>query len=210
MRAIYTFVIFRFSTFWNATFSAWSWYRLVNSGTRCGEPCAWVPQQPGDWDGLLGTGNQSLSDTFTKLLFYSRSRTDVDEQAWFLPCLMQGNTQEELPEFLLGTCRLNYLDASKAVSLDECWPLNSRSRRRQLDPNSLSKPEYSTNKTKATSRVRAAHKSVGDLPQQCTFISPPAERRCCGVMIDDGSLYYCDAKPLLPFFGRQLVISFIM
>ncbi|KAI5016532.1 protein ENHANCED DISEASE RESISTANCE 2-like isoform X2 [Hordeum vulgare subsp. vulgare] len=34
--------------------------------------------------------------------------------------LVQGNTQEELPEFLLGTCRLNYLDASKAVSLDEC------------------------------------------------------------------------------------------
>ncbi|GJM84822.1 hypothetical protein PR202_ga00531 [Eleusine coracana subsp. coracana] len=34
--------------------------------------------------------------------------------------LVQGNTQEELPEFLLGTCRLNYLDASKAVSMDEC------------------------------------------------------------------------------------------
>ncbi|CAM0956774.1 unnamed protein product [Alopecurus aequalis] len=34
--------------------------------------------------------------------------------------LVQGNTQEELPEFLLGTCRLNYLDASKAISLDEC------------------------------------------------------------------------------------------
>ncbi|EEE51149.1 hypothetical protein OsJ_31910 [Oryza sativa Japonica Group] len=34
--------------------------------------------------------------------------------------LVQGNTQEELPEFLLGTCRLNYLDASKAVSIDEC------------------------------------------------------------------------------------------
>lgn len=29
--------------------------------------------------------------------------------------LIQGNTQEELPEFLLGTCRLNHLDASKAV-----------------------------------------------------------------------------------------------
>lgn len=35
-------------------------------------------------------------------------------------CLVQGNTSEELPEFLLGTCRLNYLDASKAVSIDEC------------------------------------------------------------------------------------------
>ncbi|KAG8091990.1 hypothetical protein GUJ93_ZPchr0012g20487 [Zizania palustris] len=34
--------------------------------------------------------------------------------------LVQGNTQEELPEFLLGTCRLNYLDASKAVSIDDC------------------------------------------------------------------------------------------
>jgi hypothetical protein len=34
--------------------------------------------------------------------------------------LVQGNTYEELPEFLLGTCRLNYLDASKAVSIDEC------------------------------------------------------------------------------------------
>ncbi|KAK3011600.1 hypothetical protein RJ639_011435 [Escallonia herrerae] len=32
--------------------------------------------------------------------------------------LIQGNTQEELPEFLLGTCRLNHLDASKSVSTD--------------------------------------------------------------------------------------------
>lgn len=30
--------------------------------------------------------------------------------------LVQGNTEEELPEFLLGTCRLNHLDASKAIS----------------------------------------------------------------------------------------------
>ncbi|XXG44666.1 hypothetical protein AAC387_Pa01g4405 [Persea americana] len=29
--------------------------------------------------------------------------------------LIQANTQEELPEFLLGTCRLNHLDASKSV-----------------------------------------------------------------------------------------------
>lgn len=28
---------------------------------------------------------------------------------------MQGNTEEELPEFLLGTCRLNHLDASKTA-----------------------------------------------------------------------------------------------
>ncbi|GFP82850.1 protein enhanced disease resistance 2 [Phtheirospermum japonicum] len=32
--------------------------------------------------------------------------------------LIQGNTAEELPEFLLGTCRLNYLDASKSVCTD--------------------------------------------------------------------------------------------
>ncbi|RZR70738.1 hypothetical protein BHM03_00001215 [Ensete ventricosum] len=31
--------------------------------------------------------------------------------------LIQGNTEEELPEFLLGTCRLNHLDASKAISI---------------------------------------------------------------------------------------------
>ncbi|KAK7402119.1 hypothetical protein VNO78_14134 [Psophocarpus tetragonolobus] len=31
--------------------------------------------------------------------------------------LIQGNAREELPEFLLGTCRLNHLDASKAVGL---------------------------------------------------------------------------------------------
>ncbi|KAG0491758.1 hypothetical protein HPP92_005156 [Vanilla planifolia] len=29
--------------------------------------------------------------------------------------VIQGNTQEELPEILLGTCRLNYLDAAKAI-----------------------------------------------------------------------------------------------
>ncbi|XP_019194121.1 PREDICTED: protein ENHANCED DISEASE RESISTANCE 2-like isoform X2 [Ipomoea nil] len=33
--------------------------------------------------------------------------------------LIQGNTPEELPEFLLGTCRLNHLDVSKSVSNDE-------------------------------------------------------------------------------------------
>lgn len=32
--------------------------------------------------------------------------------------LIQGNTAEELPEFLLGTCRLNHLDAAKAISAD--------------------------------------------------------------------------------------------
>ncbi|KAL8052115.1 hypothetical protein ABFX02_06G192400 [Erythranthe guttata] len=32
--------------------------------------------------------------------------------------LIQGNTAEELPEVLLGTCRLNHLDASKAVPID--------------------------------------------------------------------------------------------
>ncbi|KAJ3682330.1 hypothetical protein LUZ60_014903 [Juncus effusus] len=32
--------------------------------------------------------------------------------------LIQGNTQEELPEVLLGTCRLNHLDAAKAVSIE--------------------------------------------------------------------------------------------
>ncbi|KAJ1425953.1 START-like domain superfamily [Sesbania bispinosa] len=33
--------------------------------------------------------------------------------------LIQGNTREELPEFLLGTCRLNHLDASKSVCLKQ-------------------------------------------------------------------------------------------
>ncbi|CAL1404264.1 unnamed protein product [Linum trigynum] len=33
--------------------------------------------------------------------------------------LVQANTEEELPEYLLGTCRLNHLDASKAVSLKQ-------------------------------------------------------------------------------------------
>uniref|UniRef100_A0A2C9V1H6 START domain-containing protein n=1 Tax=Manihot esculenta TaxID=3983 RepID=A0A2C9V1H6_MANES len=32
--------------------------------------------------------------------------------------LIQANTAEELPEYLLGTCRLNHLDASKAVLLN--------------------------------------------------------------------------------------------
>ncbi|KAI0493461.1 hypothetical protein KFK09_023578 [Dendrobium nobile] len=34
--------------------------------------------------------------------------------------LIQGNSQEELPEFLLGTCRLNYLDATKAIHVRLC------------------------------------------------------------------------------------------
>lgn len=29
--------------------------------------------------------------------------------------IMQANTENELPELLLGTCRLNYLDVSKSV-----------------------------------------------------------------------------------------------
>lgn len=32
---------------------------------------------------------------------------------------LQGNTEEELPEFLLGTCRLNHLDVSKSVPLTD-------------------------------------------------------------------------------------------
>lgn len=32
--------------------------------------------------------------------------------------LIQGNTAEELPEFLLGTCRLNHLDAAKSIATD--------------------------------------------------------------------------------------------
>ncbi|XP_051120142.1 protein ENHANCED DISEASE RESISTANCE 2-like [Andrographis paniculata] len=32
--------------------------------------------------------------------------------------LIQGNSPEELPEFLLGTCRLNHLDATKSISTD--------------------------------------------------------------------------------------------
>ncbi|XP_009626094.1 protein ENHANCED DISEASE RESISTANCE 2-like isoform X1 [Nicotiana tomentosiformis] len=32
--------------------------------------------------------------------------------------LIQGNTPEELPEFLLGTCRLNHLDVSKSIPTD--------------------------------------------------------------------------------------------
>ncbi|XP_010557338.1 PREDICTED: protein ENHANCED DISEASE RESISTANCE 2-like isoform X2 [Tarenaya hassleriana] len=32
--------------------------------------------------------------------------------------LVQANTEEELPEYLLGTCRLNHLDASKSVSVN--------------------------------------------------------------------------------------------
>nr|AAD20693.1 unknown protein [Arabidopsis thaliana] len=31
--------------------------------------------------------------------------------------LIQANTEEELPEYLLGTCRFNHLDASKAISI---------------------------------------------------------------------------------------------
>ncbi|KAJ8751476.1 hypothetical protein K2173_016693 [Erythroxylum novogranatense] len=34
--------------------------------------------------------------------------------------LIQANTEEELPEYLIGTCRLNHLDASKAVPLKSC------------------------------------------------------------------------------------------
>lgn len=38
-------------------------------------------------------------------------------QQFYLLLLLppQANTPEELPEFLLGTCRLNHLDASKSI-----------------------------------------------------------------------------------------------
>lgn len=32
--------------------------------------------------------------------------------------LIQGNTEKELPEFLLGTCRFNHLDAAKSISIN--------------------------------------------------------------------------------------------
>lgn len=41
--------------------------------------------------------------------------------------LIQGNTPEELPETLLGTCRLNHLDAGKAVSTDSISSSSNRS-----------------------------------------------------------------------------------
>ncbi|KAH9660732.1 Pleckstrin (PH) and lipid-binding START domains-containing protein [Citrus sinensis] len=41
--------------------------------------------------------------------------------------LIQANTEEELPEFLLGTCRLNHLDAAKAVLLKPSSRLSSSS-----------------------------------------------------------------------------------
>lgn len=31
--------------------------------------------------------------------------------------LVQANTEEELPEYLLGTCRLNHLDAAKSITV---------------------------------------------------------------------------------------------
>ena len=32
-----------------------------------------------------------------------------------LGCILQANTEEELPEYLLGTCRLVNLDITKAI-----------------------------------------------------------------------------------------------
>lgn len=32
--------------------------------------------------------------------------------------ILQGNTPDELPECLLGTCRINHLDASKSVQVE--------------------------------------------------------------------------------------------
>ncbi|XP_057856726.1 protein ENHANCED DISEASE RESISTANCE 2 isoform X1 [Cryptomeria japonica] len=39
-----------------------------------------------------------------------------------LAILIQGNTEDELPEFLLGTCRLNHLEESKSVPAGQKYP----------------------------------------------------------------------------------------
>lgn len=159
--------------------------------------------------------------SFPSFFFWDeRSVNNTAEQPhertpWFLPtimkqnpvCVVQGNTQEELPEFLLGTCRLNYLDASKAVSIDECW------RRHQpplTPPTFFLRPITVVQRTKEKKRLKSFVSPAGPGPkillvllhtkaeefwlilpacQHCTFSSCRQVLRCN------------DDSNLRPFFG---------
>lgn len=64
--------------------------------------------------------NQKFNLNMMKLIFFKACEEKNNfllHQKPFHVGNMQGDTQEELPEVLLGTCRLNHLDISQAVQI---------------------------------------------------------------------------------------------
>lgn len=106
----------------------WCRHWLINGGEGRCWPCSWIPQQPCCRNGICNTGKsalffQSLDLSYMAFLYvtrriYGRDCTMIRCKNISFFLIFQGETPEELPEVLLGTCRFNHLDVSKAVSTD--------------------------------------------------------------------------------------------
>lgn len=116
--------------FWVKAGRNWCW--VFNSGKRGGQSCSWLFKQFGHRNGFCNSGDtlHTLSNIFYCLPFSVTlwrnknnlmkcqriSFTYTFDWEWFRSFVFwQGNTQEELPEILLGTCRLNHLDVAKSL-----------------------------------------------------------------------------------------------
>ncbi|KAH9288176.1 hypothetical protein KI387_032293, partial [Taxus chinensis] len=65
----------------------------------------------------INVGSSSVAKGVVNLVLGYLSKLVIE-----LAFLIQGNTEDELPEFLLGTCRLNHLEASKSVPAEQKYP----------------------------------------------------------------------------------------
>lgn len=103
------------------TFVAWHWCGFVYCGTRCGQSCSRLLKQFDCRNGLLDTSKHNVLALYhlimrrvlVPLTYANASYTDIYTCNYF-----QANTEDELPESLLGTCRLNHMDTAKAVSAE--------------------------------------------------------------------------------------------
>lgn len=114
--------------------SAWyqCWFFYCGKGS-C-KPCCWISKQSCHWNGVSCPGKRSCPLLHLKhiwlglckalILTIASNFNEYDKAYrvsswnayWPIECLSsQANTPEELPEYLLATCRLNHLDISKAV-----------------------------------------------------------------------------------------------
>lgn len=80
-----------------------------------------------DYEQLKSNIGRALNSFLFTILYELKSLDGTKyTHVWPKNQILQGNTYEELPEELLGTCRLNHLDASKSVRLKLWfWPRNS-------------------------------------------------------------------------------------